>query len=127
MRSIVFEKHGGTEVLQVRESDDPTPGAGEVVVEVARAGVNFIDTADVYNGGRSEEVTGRAIRADRDWWVLATKLGNPTGPGPNDRGLSRRHCLLAAEASLRRLGAACSAPPVARTPPATAARACLQP
>lgn len=44
MRSIVFEKHGGTEVLQVRESDDPTPGAGEVVVEVARAGVNFIDT-----------------------------------------------------------------------------------
>lgn len=44
MRSIIFEQHGGAEVLQVRESDDPTPGAGEVVVEVARAGVNFIDT-----------------------------------------------------------------------------------
>lgn len=44
MRSVIYEKHGGAEVLQVRESDDPTPGAGEVVVEVARAGVNFIDT-----------------------------------------------------------------------------------
>ena len=44
MRSIVFEKHGGAEVLELRETPDPTPGPGEVVVEVTRAGVNFIDT-----------------------------------------------------------------------------------
>ncbi|MBU6499972.1 MAG: aldo/keto reductase, partial [Rhodospirillales bacterium] len=48
-------------------------------------GINFIDTADAYNEGRSEEVVGRAITAHRDWWVLATKLANPTGPGPNAR------------------------------------------
>ncbi len=78
--------------------------ARRIVDRAREAGVNFIDTADVYNEGRSEEITGRAVRNDRDWWVLATKLANPTGPGPNDRGLSRRHCVLAAEASLRRLG-----------------------
>jgi len=65
--------------------------------------VNFIDTADGYNGGRSEEVVGRAIRAHRSWWVLATKCANPTGQGPNARGLSRRHMQHAVEASLRRL------------------------
>ncbi|WP_372621297.1 aldo/keto reductase [Falsiroseomonas sp.] len=68
------------------------------------AGVNFIDTADVYNDGRSEEVTGRIVRAARSWWVVATKLANPMGPGPNDRGLSRRRCFDAVEASLGRLG-----------------------
>ena len=78
--------------------------AARIIASARQAGVNFIDTADVYNEGRSEEVTGRAIRADRDWWVLATKLGNRAGPGPNDAGLSRRHCLAGAEASLRRLG-----------------------
>ncbi|ONG54928.1 NADP-dependent oxidoreductase [Pseudoroseomonas deserti] len=66
-------------------------------------GINFIDTANAYNGGRSEEVVGRAIRADRRHWILATKLANPVGPGPNDRGLSRRHVLQAAEDSLKRL------------------------
>ncbi|KAA2214430.1 aldo/keto reductase [Teichococcus oryzae] len=75
------------------------------IIDGARdRGINFIDTANAYNGGRSEEVTGRAIRAHRGHWVLATKLGNPVGPGPNDRGLSRRHCILATEDSLRRLG-----------------------
>ena len=54
-------------------------------------GVNFIDTADGYNGGKSEEIVGRAIREHRSWWVLATKCANPTGQGPNARGLSRRH------------------------------------
>ena len=78
--------------------------AGRVAARAREAGINFIDTADVYNDGRSEEITGRLIRGERDWWVLATKLANPTGQGPNDRGLSRRHCILAAEASLRRLG-----------------------
>ena len=79
--------------------------AARAIVEAAReAAINFIDTADVYTEGRSEEIVGRAIAADRSRWVLATKAANPTGPGPNERGLSRRHLLLAAEASLRRLG-----------------------
>jgi aryl-alcohol dehydrogenase-like predicted oxidoreductase len=67
------------------------------------AGVNFIDTANVYTGGRSEEITGRVVRGARDWWVVATKIANPVGRGPNDGGLSRRHCFDATEASLRRL------------------------
>jgi aryl-alcohol dehydrogenase (NADP+) len=83
-------------------TDEPT--AGRIIDHAREHGINFIDTADAYNEGRSEEVTGRAIRAHRGHWVVATKLANPTGPGPNDRGLSRRHCQMAAEASLRRLG-----------------------
>jgi aryl-alcohol dehydrogenase (NADP+) len=75
------------------------------IVDAARdAGINFIDTADVYNEGRSEEITGRAIARDRDRWVLATKLWGPMGPGPNDGGLSRRWVFRAVEGSLRRLG-----------------------
>ena len=54
------------------------------------AGVNFIDTADVYNGGKSEEVVGRAIRNERDRWVVATKLNGIMGEGPNQRGSSRK-------------------------------------
>src|SRR5690606_34995714 len=65
---------------------------------------NFIDTADAYTDGRSEEIVGRAIAGERDWWVLATKLANPAGPGPNQRGLSRKWVMQAVEASLRRLG-----------------------
>lgn len=67
-------------------------------------GVNFFDTADVYTEGRSEEILGRLIRGRRDDLVIATKVFNPTGPGPNDMGLSRKHILQACEASLRRLG-----------------------
>ncbi len=75
------------------------------IVAVAReAGVNFIDTADVYCGGASEEVTGRAIAAERDAWVLATKLANRDAPDANGAGLSRKWVMRAAEASLRRLG-----------------------
>jgi aryl-alcohol dehydrogenase (NADP+) len=80
--------------------------AGRIIAQAREAGVNFIDTADVYTEGRSEEMTGRAIRVSRAHWVLATKLGNPSGPGPNDRGLSRLHMVRAVEASLRRLGTA---------------------
>ncbi len=83
-------------------TDEPT--SARIIASAREAGINFIDTADVYNEGRSEEVTGRAIAADRDAWVLATKVANPMGPGPNDRGLSRVHVMRAAEASLRRLG-----------------------
>jgi aryl-alcohol dehydrogenase-like predicted oxidoreductase len=75
------------------------------IIDLARGqGVNFIDTADVYNGGESERVVGRAIAAHRNWWVLATQLCNPTGEGPNARGSSRRHAFTAVEASLQRLG-----------------------
>jgi aryl-alcohol dehydrogenase-like predicted oxidoreductase len=71
---------------------------------VARdAGVNFIDTADVYNEGRSEEIVGRLARSERDELVIATKAYFPTGPGPNARGSSRYHLVRAVEASLRRL------------------------
>lgn len=82
-------------------TDEPT--AGRIVARAREQGINFIDTADGYTGGRSEEVVGRAIKADRSWWVLATKCANPTGQGPNARGLSRRHVQHAVEASLRRL------------------------
>jgi aryl-alcohol dehydrogenase-like predicted oxidoreductase len=82
-------------------TDEPT--AARIVARARDQGVNFIDTADGYAGGRSELITGRAIASDRHWWVLATKIANPTGPGPNARGLSRRHVFHAVEASLRRL------------------------
>jgi aryl-alcohol dehydrogenase-like predicted oxidoreductase len=80
--------------------------ASRIVAHARQQGVNFIDTADGYGGGRSEEFTGRAIREHRSWWVLATKCFNPTGSGPNARGLSRRHVYHAVEGSLRRLGVA---------------------
>jgi len=70
-------------------------------------GINFFDTADIYSLGISEEVTGRALRdftARREDYVLATKVFNPMGDGPNDRGLSRKHIFDAIDASLRRLG-----------------------
>jgi aryl-alcohol dehydrogenase-like predicted oxidoreductase len=78
--------------------------ARRIVARAREAGLNFVDTADVYTEGRSEEITGRAIRGERSWWILATKVANPTGPGPNERGLSRRRVIEACEASLRRLG-----------------------
>lgn len=78
--------------------------AGRIIAHAREAGVNFIDTADVYNDGRSEEIVGRAIRTQRFDWVLATKLANPMGEGPNRRGLSRRWIMQATEDSLRRLG-----------------------
>jgi len=68
------------------------------------AGVNIIDTADAYNTGRSEEVVGRAIASDRHNWVLATKLCNPMGKGPNEQGLARKWLIQAVDASLKRLG-----------------------
>jgi aryl-alcohol dehydrogenase-like predicted oxidoreductase len=82
-------------------TDEPT--AADIIARARDAGINFIDTADVYTEGRSEEITGRAIKPERDRWVLATKVANPTGPGPNERGLSRLRIMQAVEASLRRL------------------------
>src|SRR3954465_600449 len=74
------------------------------IVGCAReAGINFIDSADAYNGGQSEAVVGRAISNNRQNWILATKLANQIGDDPNRGGLSRRWVLQAAEESLRRL------------------------
>ena len=66
-------------------------------------GINLVDTADVYNGGASEEVLGRALEGRRDRVILATKGHFPTSDDPNDRGNSRRHLIRAIDASLRRL------------------------
>ncbi|MGY4629149.1 aryl-alcohol dehydrogenase-like predicted oxidoreductase [Bradyrhizobium sp. USDA 4486] len=79
------------------------------IIDKARgAGINFIDTADAYSKGASEEVVGRAIADSRQAWVLATKLANPMnigmGDDPNRVGLSRRWVLQAADESLKRLG-----------------------
>ena len=78
--------------------------ARRIVDAYLDAGGNVLDTADIYTGGESERIVGRAIAARRDRVVLATKGANPQGAGPNDRGLSRLHLTRALEASLRRLG-----------------------
>lgn len=82
------------------------PASKRIIDKAAEAGVNFIDTADVYNAGRSEEVVGRSIAEQRDHWVLATKFGNPMSEavGPNEKGQSRKWIMQSVEASLKRLG-----------------------
>ncbi len=78
-----------------------------LVKSAVDAGVIFFDTADMYSLGASEEVTGTLLREffpSREDYVLATKVFNPMGDGPNDRGLSRKHVLAGIDASLRRLG-----------------------
>src|SRR5206468_6995682 len=67
------------------------------------AGINFIDTADVYAYGASEKVVGAAVKANRRHWILATKVGNPMTAKPRDGGLSRRWIMQACEDSLARL------------------------
>jgi len=66
-------------------------------------GINFLDSADIYTGGRSEETIGVALKGKREKFVIATKFYNRTGPGQNDWGASRYHVNYAVEASLRRL------------------------
>ncbi|MFI9260653.1 aldo/keto reductase [Streptomyces sioyaensis] len=68
------------------------------------AGINFVDTADVYAAGESEEIVGKALQGRRDEVVLATKFFNPMGPDANQGGSSRRWIVRAVEDSLRRLG-----------------------
>jgi aryl-alcohol dehydrogenase-like predicted oxidoreductase len=68
------------------------------------AGINFIDTADVYGRGRAEEILRSLMAGERDELVIASKVHFPMGTGVNERGLSRRHIQLAVEGSLRRLG-----------------------
>lgn len=78
--------------------------AQRIFGEAIEAGVNFIDTADTYAGGASEEITGRLLKGKRDDFVLATKVANANGPGPNHRGLSRKWILHEVEQSLKRMG-----------------------
>ncbi len=88
-----------------QESDEQTAHA-QLDLFVERGG-NFVDTADVYSSGRSEEIVGRWLAARsgmREGLVIATKGRFPMGDGPNDVGLSRTHLARALEASLRRLG-----------------------
>jgi aryl-alcohol dehydrogenase-like predicted oxidoreductase len=78
--------------------------AGRIVASAREAGVNFIDTADVYVKGESERVTGKLIAPDRDRWVLATKVGNAMSDDPNRRGTGRKWIMAAIDESLERLG-----------------------
>jgi aryl-alcohol dehydrogenase-like predicted oxidoreductase len=88
-----FAKTGSSDVKEARR-----------LIDICReAGVNFIDTANVYSKGLSEEITGEALDGARQDMMVATKARFPMGDGVNDRGLSRRHLIAECEASLRRL------------------------
>jgi aryl-alcohol dehydrogenase (NADP+) len=78
--------------------------AARIVDSARDAGVNFVDTADAYARGGSERIVGRLLARDRDRWVLATKVGNPMGDGPNERGTGRKWLMQAIDRSLDRLG-----------------------
>ncbi len=86
-----------------READEPT--SHRMLDRFAELGGNFVDTADVYGQGVSEEVVGRWLGGqNRDQWVIATKVRFPFGSGVNDVGLSRKHLISSVDGSLRRLG-----------------------
>jgi aryl-alcohol dehydrogenase-like predicted oxidoreductase len=74
-----------------------------IIHKALDAGINFVDTADRYSGGESEEIVGKALKGSRDHVVLATKVNNPMGDDPNQRGNSRRWITTEVENSLRRL------------------------
>jgi len=83
------------------------PDAEQIVRRAVEGGITFFDTADVYNGGESEVITGRLLPklfTMREEYVLATKVYMPTMPGANGRGLSRKHIMASIDASLQRLG-----------------------
>jgi aryl-alcohol dehydrogenase-like predicted oxidoreductase len=84
-------------------ANDDHDAAVRIIHRALDAGINLIDTADVYSAGESEEIVGRAIEGRRGDVVLATKFSNPMGQGPNQRGGSRRWIATAIEGSLRRL------------------------
>ena len=94
--SGIYSSMGG---LQQKEADG-------LVKTSIDAGINFIDTSDVYSKGLSEQITGQALRnlgIAREDVIVATKFFGPTGDGPNARGTSRSHMLYALEGSLKRL------------------------
>lgn len=74
-----------------------------IVSQALDLGINFVDTANIYNGGASEELLGKALRGRRDEVLIATKAGMTMGSGPNEHGSSRKHVIESCEASLRRL------------------------
>ena len=105
--------------------------AAEPIVKAAiDGGVTFFDTADTYSGGVTEQITGSLLGrlfGRREDYVLATKVYFPMGPGPNDRGLSRKHVLAAIDASLQRLGLGLRQMPGAFGPAAVAHHAQADP
>src|SRR6204780_2424343 len=98
--TMTFGGRGGFSAVGATDVD----GARRQVDLCLDAGVNLIDTADVYSGGLAEEITGEVIKGRRDSLLISTKVRMPMGRGPNDAGLSRHHILTGCEASLRRLG-----------------------
>src|ERR671915_1841111 len=96
-----FGKHESREWALDESAAEP------IVRQAVEGGIIFFDTADVYNGGESEVVTGRVLRKlfeTREEYVVATKVRGTTMPGPNGRGLARKHILASIDASLERLG-----------------------
>jgi aryl-alcohol dehydrogenase-like predicted oxidoreductase len=97
---------GGGAGIWGRIGDLQQQDAERLVGQALDAGINFIDTADVYAGGASEQITGQALknlRVPRENVIVATKVFGETGPGPNARGASRGHILDGVKASLKRL------------------------
>jgi aryl-alcohol dehydrogenase-like predicted oxidoreductase len=103
MGTMTFGGKGGFAAVGATD----VAGARRQVEQCLDAGVNLIDTADVYSDGESERIVGEVLRGlagRRDDVLVATKVRMPMGPGPNDAGLSRQHVIAGCEASLRRLG-----------------------
>jgi aryl-alcohol dehydrogenase-like predicted oxidoreductase len=97
--TMTFTGGGGNSPLASTDLD----GAKRQIGMALDAGVNLIDTADIYSAGVSEEIVGQAIKGKRDDLLLSSKVRMKTGDGPNDAGLSRHHIISGLEASLRRL------------------------
>jgi aryl-alcohol dehydrogenase-like predicted oxidoreductase len=93
----------GTMMLGAWGNPDHEEGI-RIIHRAIEAGINFIDTANTYSAGESEEIVGKALRGRRHEAVLATKVWGPMGEGPNERGLSRKAIQEQVERSLRRLG-----------------------
>jgi aryl-alcohol dehydrogenase-like predicted oxidoreductase len=98
--TMTFGGRGGFRAVGATDVE----GARRQVDLCLDAGVNLIDTADVYSGGLSEEITGEVVKGRRDSLLLSSKVRMSMGNGPNDAGLSRQHIIAGCEASLRRLG-----------------------
>ncbi len=97
---------GGTEGMWAKIGELQQADAERLVGQALDAGINFIDTADVYSGGASEQITGQALKnlkVPRDQLVVATKVFGETATGPNARGLTRSHILDGVKASLKRM------------------------
>jgi len=102
---LVSELALGTMIFgEESQRSTPLEKAKDIIHRFLDAGGNHIDTANVYAGGRSEEIVGKAIKGKRRQVVLASKVRFPMGEGPNDQGLSRFHIMHSVEDSLRRLG-----------------------